>query len=118
MLTSAGCNVLDYLLEGPQKIVAVDLNPLQGALLTMKLAAIQELEYEEFFRLFATGDRKLFEQVSSSARAINVELSMSFQVPLQISSPKLSLIVLVFITNQIYIGPNMTSSFKHQIFAD
>ena len=66
MLTSAGCNVLDYLLEGPKKIVAVDLNPRQNALLSIKLAAIRELEYEDFFTLFARGDKDLFERVYHS----------------------------------------------------
>ena len=63
MLTSAGCNVLDYLLEGPAEIVAVDLNPRQNGLLAIKLAAIKELEYEEFFTLFAKGDSALFKRV-------------------------------------------------------
>jgi S-adenosylmethionine:diacylglycerol 3-amino-3-carboxypropyl transferase/ubiquinone/menaquinone biosynthesis C-methylase UbiE len=66
MLTSAGCNVLDYLLEGPKKIVSVDLNPRQNALLAIKLAAIRELEHEDFFTLFAVGDKELFQRVYGS----------------------------------------------------
>ena len=33
MITSAGCNALDYLLDGPAEIHAVDMNPRQNALL-------------------------------------------------------------------------------------
>ena len=40
MLTSAGCNALDYLLDGPAEIHAVDVNFRQNALLELK-AAVQ-----------------------------------------------------------------------------
>merc|ERR1711968_393277 len=67
MLTSGGCNVLDYLLEGCDRIVAADLNPNQNAVLELKLVCIRHLEYEQFFSLFALrGQRKLFEQVYAS----------------------------------------------------
>ena len=33
MLTSAGCNALDYLLDDPTEVHCVDLNPRQNALL-------------------------------------------------------------------------------------
>ncbi len=33
MLTSAGCNALDYLLDNPASVDCVDLNPRQNALL-------------------------------------------------------------------------------------
>ncbi|MCW0218895.1 MAG: BtaA family protein, partial [Prosthecobacter sp.] len=32
MITSAGCNALDYLLDAPAEIHAVDMNPRQNAL--------------------------------------------------------------------------------------
>ncbi|HCP39587.1 MAG TPA: DUF3419 domain-containing protein, partial [Verrucomicrobiales bacterium] len=32
MITSAGCNALDYLLDDPKKVVCVDLNYRQNAL--------------------------------------------------------------------------------------
>jgi S-adenosylmethionine-diacylglycerol 3-amino-3-carboxypropyl transferase len=38
VITSAGCNVLDYTLTGPRRILAVDANPRQNALLELKLA--------------------------------------------------------------------------------
>lgn len=55
VITSAGCNALDYALEEPQRVYAVDMNPRQNALLELKLAGIRELEFEEFFKLFGTG---------------------------------------------------------------
>ena len=32
MITSGGCNALDYLLDEPRRIYAVDMNPRQNAL--------------------------------------------------------------------------------------
>ena len=39
MITSAGCNALDYVLNSPERIDCVDLNPHQTALIDLKLAA-------------------------------------------------------------------------------
>lgn len=55
MITSAGCNALDYLLDDPEKIYAVDMNPYQNALLELKIAAIRHCPYEDFFALFGKG---------------------------------------------------------------
>jgi S-adenosylmethionine-diacylglycerol 3-amino-3-carboxypropyl transferase len=55
VITSAGCNVLDYALVGPEQIHAVDANPRQNALLELKLAAIRRLEFEDFFAAFGEG---------------------------------------------------------------
>jgi S-adenosylmethionine-diacylglycerol 3-amino-3-carboxypropyl transferase len=55
LITSAGCNALDYALDSPKAIYAVDLNPLQNALLELKIACIRTLEYEDFFALFGRG---------------------------------------------------------------
>ena len=55
VITSAGCNALDYALQGPDRIDAVDVNPRQNALLDLKLAAIRRLEFEQFFKLFGRG---------------------------------------------------------------
>ena len=35
VITSAGCNALDYLLAGPAEVNAVDMNPRQNALLEL-----------------------------------------------------------------------------------
>lgn len=55
VITSAGCNALDYALDGPERIDTVDMNPRQNALLDLKLAAIRRLDYEKFFELFGRG---------------------------------------------------------------
>jgi S-adenosylmethionine-diacylglycerol 3-amino-3-carboxypropyl transferase len=55
VITSAGCNALDYLLAGAGEVNAVDVNPIQNALLELKAAAIQALDYDSFFSLFGKG---------------------------------------------------------------
>jgi S-adenosylmethionine-diacylglycerol 3-amino-3-carboxypropyl transferase len=55
VITSAGCNALDYVLGGARAVFAVDLNPRQNALLELKRAAIRELEFEDFFSMFGRG---------------------------------------------------------------
>lgn len=60
LITSAGCNALDYALDGPQRIHAVDLNHRQNALLELKLSGIRNLEFEEFFQLFGDGGHPNF----------------------------------------------------------
>jgi S-adenosylmethionine-diacylglycerol 3-amino-3-carboxypropyl transferase len=52
VITSAGCNVLDYASVGPRRIHAVDANPRQTALLELKLAGIRHLGFDDFFALF------------------------------------------------------------------
>jgi S-adenosylmethionine-diacylglycerol 3-amino-3-carboxypropyl transferase len=79
MITSAGCNALDYLLSPPQRIDCVDLNPHQTALLEIKLAAIRNLPYGDFFAMFGEGRisghreiyaRKLRPLLSAASRRI------------------------------------------------
>lgn len=55
VITSAGCNALDYALLAPRKIHAVDANPRQNALLELKLAGVRALDFDDFFRLFGEG---------------------------------------------------------------
>lgn len=55
VITSAGCNALDYALTGPAEVHAVDMNPRQNALLELKIAAIKELDYPDFFKMFGDG---------------------------------------------------------------
>ncbi len=55
VITSAGCNVLDYALTGPRRIHAVDANPRQTALLELKLAGIRHLAFSDFFCVFGSG---------------------------------------------------------------
>lgn len=55
VITSAGCNALDYVLQEPEHVYAVDMNPRQNALLELKIAGIRRLEFDEFFRMFGEG---------------------------------------------------------------
>jgi len=60
VIASAGCNVLNLLLHAPRRIVALDCNPAQTALLELKLAAAGRLRHPEMLRLLgvcAGGDR-------------------------------------------------------------
>ncbi|MCS7046809.1 MAG: BtaA family protein, partial [Gemmataceae bacterium] len=55
VITSAGCNVLDYALDQPRRIDAIDVNYRQNALLELKIAGIRALEFETFFAMFGRG---------------------------------------------------------------
>lgn len=77
VITSAGCNALDYALTGPKHIYAVDVNRRQNALLELKLAGIRALDFDPFFQFFGEGycpqcnelyERELRPQLSESAR--------------------------------------------------
>lgn len=54
-ITSAGDNVLDYLLDSPHSITSVDLNPAQNALAELKLATIKNTNYDILFDMFGYG---------------------------------------------------------------
>ena len=58
MITSAGCNALDYLLDVPAHIHAVDLNHRQNALLELKLAVISCGTHDDLFELFGSGSSR------------------------------------------------------------
>ena len=55
VITSGGCNALDYLLAGAGAVNAVDLNPCQNALLEFKVAAIRSLDHAAFWELLGAG---------------------------------------------------------------
>jgi S-adenosylmethionine-diacylglycerol 3-amino-3-carboxypropyl transferase len=55
-ISSGGCNVLNYLIHQPARIVAVDLNANHMALTRLKLAALEHLpDYESFYNFFGYG---------------------------------------------------------------
>ncbi len=58
MITSAGCNALDYLLESPKQIHCVDLNSKQNSLLELKMALFQKGEFDRLFQFFGEGGNK------------------------------------------------------------
>jgi len=55
VITSAGCNALDYALAGVNHVYAVDMNFRQNAVLELKKAGLAELDYDTFFSLFGKG---------------------------------------------------------------
>lgn len=63
VITSAGCNALDYLLKSPQRVDAVDMNPRQNALLELKIAALNGLDFPDFFALFGLGKHENAEKL-------------------------------------------------------
>jgi S-adenosylmethionine-diacylglycerol 3-amino-3-carboxypropyl transferase len=78
VISSAGCNALDYLLAGAGEVNAVDVNPIQNALLELKVIAARNLDYDSFFALFGRGyspsARQMYvdtlrEELSRTARA-------------------------------------------------
>ncbi len=68
VITSAGCNALDYALDEPERIDTVDINPRQNALLELKQAAIRGLDYEDFFQLFGRGKIENWESLYKQLR--------------------------------------------------
>lgn len=76
MITSAGCNTLDYLLDGPAEIHSVDMNFRQNAVLELKMALIRQGDHEMLFSLFGEGAASEFrafymlvrDQLSESAQ--------------------------------------------------
>ncbi len=51
-VTSGGCNVLALLLDAPARLIALDLNPTQNAMLQLKIEGIRRLDYDEYLELF------------------------------------------------------------------
>lgn len=64
---SAGCNVLELLLENPKKITVIDLNPAQHALLDLRFRAIEKLDYVSYLIILG---------IVPSARAIPLYRSL------------------------------------------
>lgn len=75
VITSAGCNALDYTLCNPKRVHAVDMNPRQNALLELKVAAIRKLDYNQFFAMFGRG--RLPEYQSVYWKELRPELSLT-----------------------------------------
>jgi S-adenosylmethionine-diacylglycerol 3-amino-3-carboxypropyl transferase len=67
VITSAGCNALDYALTGAS-VLAVDVNPRQNHLLELKRAGIRALDFEAFFDLFGRGGSGRAREIYASLR--------------------------------------------------
>ncbi|MFZ0434401.1 MAG: BtaA family protein [Chthoniobacterales bacterium] len=67
-ITSAGCNILDMLLDGPRSIHSVDINPRQNFLLELKMALIRRGDFSDLFQFFGIGSHPGRHEVFRSAR--------------------------------------------------
>lgn len=67
VITSAGCNALDYVLQEPRSVHCVDVNPRQNALLQLKLAGIASLDHTDFFSLFGQGSARHYRELYHDA---------------------------------------------------
>jgi len=63
MLTSAGDNALEYLLDNPKKIYSVDINPRQNSLLELKIRLIEKGCYENLYMLFGSGSHPKYNDI-------------------------------------------------------
>eukprot|EP00607_Mallomonas_marina_P002199 CAMPEP_0182437212 /NCGR_PEP_ID=MMETSP1167-20130531/84889_1 /TAXON_ID=2988 /ORGANISM="Mallomonas Sp, Strain CCMP3275" /LENGTH=704 /DNA_ID=CAMNT_0024630041 /DNA_START=106 /DNA_END=2220 /DNA_ORIENTATION=+ len=68
-IASAGCNVLDYIMEGA-KVTAVDFNLCQIALTELKKVAILTIEFEQFFEIFSKSNMALLREVYPKLRPL------------------------------------------------
>ena len=62
MITSAGCNALDYSLDSPKEINCIDMNPRQNSLLELKKATIKNADFDLHFKMFGNGLNKNIEK--------------------------------------------------------
>lgn len=77
MITSAGCNALDYLLEDPKHIHCVDLNPKQNSLLELKATLFERGNFNRLFQFFGEGGHR--EAVSYYKEHLRANLSPEAQ---------------------------------------
>lgn len=52
-ISSAGCNPLNFLCQSPDRLITIDGNPAQNAIVELKLAGIKTLDHATFFDIFA-----------------------------------------------------------------
>jgi len=68
MITSAGCNALDYLLDDPAEIHAVDVNFRQNALFELKRAVIRHGDFADLFEFFGIGSHEKYKPLYRAIR--------------------------------------------------
>lgn len=66
MISSAGCNVLNALLKSPRELVAIDLNPIQNALLDFKRFIISNCTYQEYAGILGLNGKLAVQQALNS----------------------------------------------------
>jgi len=62
-ISSAGCNPLNFLCQNPRRLITVDGNPAQNAIVELKLAAIETLDYGTFYDIFAARSPRVVSEV-------------------------------------------------------
>ena len=66
-ITGGGARVLDLLIKKPQRIVALDFNPVQNYLLELKMVALRLLAYQEFLQFMgvspSSGRKATYQQL-------------------------------------------------------
>lgn len=73
-ISSGGCNALNYLLENPASVKAVDLNSNHIYFLNLKRAAIKHLmDHKEFFDLFGYGKSENAGEIYKRSIAQNLD---------------------------------------------
>jgi S-adenosylmethionine-diacylglycerol 3-amino-3-carboxypropyl transferase len=77
-ITSAGCNVLDYLLDDPAAIYSVDVNPRQNALLELKKSIFKKGTYEDLWALFGQGASPHYQEIYAKVRDELCEWSQNY----------------------------------------
>ncbi|HQU71885.1 MAG TPA: BtaA family protein [Calditrichia bacterium] len=68
VITSAGCNALEYLLDDPAEVHAVDVNPAQNALLALKIAFFRHLDHQALFGFFGDGAHPQYREIYRRVR--------------------------------------------------
>lgn len=58
MITSAGCNALDYALDKPASIHCIDVNYRQNSLLELKKSFFKNANHEQLFQFFGEGKHR------------------------------------------------------------
>lgn len=68
MITSAGCNALDYLLDSPAEIHAIDMNYRQNAVFHLKMRLIEQGNHPDLFEVFGQGYHPDYEALYQTVR--------------------------------------------------
>ncbi len=79
VITSAGCNALDYLLDNPAAVHCVDINPRQNALLHLKIALLQSADHATLFEFFGKGVTPKAREVFNDSLRYNLPTPYSVQ---------------------------------------
>ena len=78
MITSAGCNALDYLLDGPAEIHTIDVNYRQNALMELKMAMIRDGNFADFFQMFGIGSHEDYQAVYRRVKKHLTDVSRAY----------------------------------------